>query len=183
MTLLIIGLVVFFAIHFVPILAGFRGKLVAAWGEPIYKTTFSVISAIGFVMILLGKGKAGFAPVWTPPEWGAPLAKILMAPAFILLLAAYIPCNLKRWVGHPMLIAILLWACAHLLTNGDLASILLFGSFGLYSLVDLYSCYMRASAGEQLSRRWTNDAAVVLAGALIYLFVYHIHSAVFAPLP
>ena len=182
MTILIIGLLLFFAVHLVPVFASLRQSLVASWGEPIYKTVFAIVSAIGFVVLLMGKSRAGFIPVWNPPLWGVTAAKVLMAPTFILLVSAYFPSNIKRVVGHPMLVAIFLWSVAHLLSNGDQASVLLFGSFALYAVVDWCAEIKRNPKSATKKVPMKNDIIVIVVGILLLLFVYRIHSAVFAPI-
>jgi len=181
MSLLLSGLILFFAVHLVPVIGSTRPWLIEKYSEPIYKSVFAVISAAGFVLMLMGKGRAEYTLLFNSPLWAGILAKIVMLPAFILLVASYYPNNIKRRVGHPMLIAVLLWSASHLLANGDKASVLLFGSFLLYSIVDLLSVLWRPQT-TMAPVKGLNDLLVVIAGVVIYFLVFKIHGAVFAPI-
>ena len=104
-----------------------------------------------------------------------------MLPVCILLVAAYIPCRIRRWVGHPMIIAVFLWALTHILANGDYKSLLLFGAFLLYSVADGVSAVRRQSnkPDEGPSRY---DLIVVAVGCAVYFGVYHLHEQFIAPI-
>lgn len=181
MWLLILGLILFFAIHLVPVIGGLRQSFIDRVGEPIYKSVFALISAVGFVLMLMGKGKAEYVAVFDPPMWSGPLAKIAMLPAFILLVASYYPNNIKRIVGHPMLIGVVLWSATHLFANGDQASVLLFGSFLIYCIVDLLSSIWRPQ-NIHGTTSLINDLIVVAVGTTLYFLIFKIHGAVFAPI-
>ncbi len=186
MLLLVLGLLLFFSIHLVPAFQGSRGRLVGWIGESWYKTIFSLVSATGFILIVMGKGNAPLVLMFDPPAWGSVITKIVMLPAFILLIASYYPCNIKSQIKHPMLIGVLLWSTAHLLANGDQASLLLFGSFALYAVIDLFSVFHRstesaATSGTE-SSGFISDMVVVIVGILIYFLVYKIHGVAFAPI-
>ena len=136
MTLLIIGIVVFLGIHLLPTVPGLRDKLAARLGENGYKALFSLLSIAGFALLVWGFATAPVIQVWTPPAWTRWVAIALMLPAFIFLVAAYVPGEIKAKLKHPFLVAIKTWALAHLIANGDLASIVLFGSFLAYAVYD-----------------------------------------------
>lgn len=179
MTLLIAGLLVFIAIHLVPTRVALRQTLVAKLGELPYKAVFSLISLAGLVMIVMGKGSAEFVSVWNPPAFTMHITKLLMLPVFVLLLAAYIPCNIKRKLRHPMLIAVKLWALAHLVANGDLASMLLFGGFLAYAVVDMISVKRRAVGSTLAAKPIYMDILVILAGLGVYVAVAMHHGQLF----
>ena len=181
MGLLIAGIVVFFGIHLLPAFVGVRVRLVDMLGESGYKTAFALTSAIGFVFMLYGWKTAPGVPVFDPPSFGLVLAKVVMLPAFVLLVAAYVPCNIKRLVGHPMIIAILLWSLVHVLTNGDRTSLILFGAFLLYSIFD-WASVVRRQPGRATPTGWRNDLIVVVIGVAAYIVVYRLHGRFFAPL-
>lgn len=133
MTLLILGLVLFLGVHSARVFASdWRDQTRARLGEGPWKGLYSLLSLAGFVAIVWGYGAARQAPVvlWTPPLGMRHAASLLTLGSFVLLAAAYVPRNLfkARW-GHPMLLATKLWAVAHLLANGNLADVLLFGGF------------------------------------------------------
>ena len=113
-----------------------RAKLAGSLGESGYKALFSLLSVAGFVLLVYGFAKAPVVQVWSPPDWTRWVAVVLMLPAFVFLVAAYVPGRIKATVKHPFLVAIKIWALAHLIANGDLASIILFGSFLAYAVFD-----------------------------------------------
>ena len=140
MILMLVGLAIFMAAHVFTTMRERRGDLMVSIGEVRYKALYSIVSLFGFVLIVKGYGDyraAGMIPVWDPPRGLRHLALLLMWPAFVFLVAAYAPAGkLKRMVKHPMLLAVKIWATAHLLANGDLGSIILFGSFLAYGVYD-----------------------------------------------
>ena len=174
MLTLALGLLVFFAIHLVPI--DIRGGLVGRLGEGPYKLVFSLLAGLGLVLIVVGYGKLQALPgknpqLWLPPPWTRHVAFTLMLPAMILLVAAYVPSRIRSAVGHPMLAAIKIWALAHLLANGDLASLVLFGSFLVWVVVDRISVKRRGALGPLGSATSTspiNDLIVVGVGLALY---------------
>lgn len=178
MVLLIAGLVLFIGVHLIPSL-GWRDQLVAKLGELPYKGLFALVSLLGFVLLVMGKGDAEFVSVWIPPAFLAHVTKLLMLPVFVLLLAAYIPCNIKRKLKHPMLIATKLWATAHLLSNGDLASILLFGGFLAFAVIAMISAKKRGLAAEMPAKPVWMDAIVVVLGLVAYVGVAMHHQQLF----
>jgi uncharacterized membrane protein len=178
MLLLVIGLLVFFAIHFVPTSPDLRHGLVERFGDNAYKLAYSAISILGFALIVLGYHKLQLHPgknpvLFSPPEWTRHLAFVLMIPAMIFLVAAFVPSRIRTAVKHPMLAAVKLWALAHLLVNGDLASLLLFGSFLAYAIYDRISVKKREALGPLGARTGApiNDAIVIIAGLAVYAFM------------
>jgi uncharacterized membrane protein len=136
MLLLVTGLVLFLGIHSVRVFAdSWRTATIARIGELPWKGIYSVASIVAFVMIVYGYGQSRMQmPVWDPPTWTRHLTAVLMLPVFVLFLAAYVPGNaLKAKRRHPQLLSVKLWAFAHLVSNGNLADILLFGSFLLWA--------------------------------------------------
>ena len=134
MTWFLAGLILFFAVHLLPIMPDLRAGVRDAIGGGGYRGLFSLISLLGLVLIVIGYGDlrtsvAANPELWSPPTWTRHIAFLLMIPSMILLVSAYVPNRIRDAVGHPMLAAIKIWALAHLLANGDLASVILFGSF------------------------------------------------------
>src|SRR4029079_4733174 len=132
---------------------------------------FALLSVVTFVVLVWGFARAPVIQVWSPPSWTRWVAIVLMIPAFILLVAAYVPGQIKAKVRHPFLVAIKTWALAHLIANGDLASIILFGSFLAYAVVDRIALKRRPATGlvtaaEAGSSR--NDVIAVVGGLLLY---------------
>jgi uncharacterized membrane protein len=188
MGMLVTGLLLFFTVHAVPMLGGPRAALVARLGEHFYKGLFSIASIAGLVLIVLGFYRSPVVPLWLPPPWSHGLASLVMPVAFILLVAAYIPGNIRRITRHPMLAGILLWAVTHLVANGDLASLLLFGTFAVYSILDMLSASYRATAPLSSTSRLPDrsiymDAISVVVGLVLFWIVWQFHGALFgAPL-
>jgi len=150
MILLILGLILFLGMHSIRIFAdGLRSRQVEKFGLLGWKAIYSIIALLGFVLIIYGYGEARLAPVvvWTPPVWTRHLAALLTIPAFILLMAAYVPgTRIKQKVGQPMVASVKIWAFAHLLANGTLADVLLFGAFLAWAVLDFISANRRDSA-------------------------------------
>lgn len=175
MMLLITGLALFFAVHLVPTNRPLRDGLAARFGEGPFKGVFSVIALIGFVLIVLGFAKMQATvgsknPIlWYPPEWTKHVAFTLMLPAMILLVAAFVPSRIRAAVKHPMLAAIKVWALAHLIANGDAASVVLFGSFLAFAVYDRIALKRRgALGGSGADAPILNDVLVVVLGLALY---------------
>lgn len=182
MTLLIAGLILFLGIHSIAITApGLRVAAVARLGLNGWKGLYSLVAIAGFVLICIGYGEARINnPVWLyqPSKALRHLALLLMLPVFPLLLAAYLPGRIRTAAKHPMLLATKLWALAHLLANGGLHDVLLFGGFLAWAVADRISLKRRAIVTPPPSApasRW-NDLVVVLGGLALYvLFVGGLH--------
>jgi uncharacterized membrane protein len=188
MTTLILGLIVFLGAHSVAIVApAWRDGMHARLGEGPWKGLYSLVSAFGFVLIIIGYGLARQQPVviYTPPLWLRHLSLLLLVPVFPLLLAPYLPGRIKSAAKHPMLLATKLWALAHLLANGNLADVLLFGGFLAWAVTDRISMrhrQQRAVPGAKASP--LNDAIVVLGGLALYaLFLFKAHAWLFGVSP
>jgi len=184
MSLLILGLVLFLGTHSVRIVADdWRGARIARLGLVPWKGIYSVISIIGFVLIVWGYGQARGNPVvlYSPPLWTRHIAALLTIPAFVLLVAAYIPgTRIKRAVGHPMVAAVKIWAFAHLLANGTLADVVLFGAFLAWAVASYVAARRRDRAAGTVvavgpvSR---DIAAVILGLAAWAAFALWLHAA------
>ena len=179
MTILISGLVIFFAIHAIPLFPSFKTSLQSRLGAMRFKGIFSLIALAGFGLILLGMSRAEFRPVFTPPTWSPLIANLAMPVAFCLLVAAYVPNNFRRVIRHPMLSGVFIWALAHLIANGDLASILLFGLFGLYAIVDIISVNRRSPAETTARQPLLKDVLVLVIGFAAFWVVRYFHAALF----
>jgi uncharacterized membrane protein len=175
MWLLLVGLGLFFVAHLVPTRPDLRARLVARFGAGRYSGLFSVVSLVALAMIVWGYGRMqglarGNPQVWDPPAWSKHVTMLLMVPALILLVAAYVPSRIRNATGHPMLIAIMLWALGHLLANGDLASLLLFGSFLAYAVYDRISVGQRHALGPlgEAKGSLPGDVAAIAGGLVLY---------------
>lgn len=182
MTLLILGLLIFLGLHSVRIFAdGWRTAMRARLGENAWKGLYSLVSLAGFGLLLWGYGLARQqpVPVWSPPVFMRHIAAPLMVLSFILLVAAYVPRNgIKARLHHPMTLAVKVWALAHLLANGTLHDIILFGSFLAWSVLLFRSARRRdAAAGTAYPPgRGAATAVTVVAGfAVSVLFAHWLH--------
>ncbi|NDP43449.1 MAG: NnrU family protein, partial [Aromatoleum sp.] len=150
MSVLILGLIVFLGAHSVRIIADdWRSAQVARLGAGGWKGVYALVSLAGFVLIVWGFGQARLDPVvlWHPPTWTRHVAGLLTLVAFVLVTAAYVPGNhLKAAVGHPMVAGVKVWAFAHLLANGTLADVVLFGSLLGWAVIDFISARRRDRA-------------------------------------
>jgi uncharacterized membrane protein len=188
MSLLIVGLVLFLGVHSVAIVApALRARTVQRLGEGAWKGSYALISLIGFVMICYGFGLARHtaAVVYAPPTWARHAALIVMLPVFPLLLAAYLPGRIKSAAKHPMLAAVKLWAFAHLLANGSLADVLLFGGFLAWAVVDRISLKRRPAQALRTAPPgpWNDVIAVILGLAIYALMIALGHLRLFGVSP
>jgi uncharacterized membrane protein len=188
MALLIIGLVIFLGMHSIAIVSpDFRNRMLSKLGEGAWKGLYAVLALVGLVLIIYGFGAARQTPVvlYTPPTWMRHVTFLLMLPVFPLIAAAYLPGRIKAALKHPMLAAVKFWALAHLLSNGTLADVLLFGGFLAWAVLDRISLKRRppqtlrtAPAGR------FNDAIAVIAGLAVYaLFIGWAHVRLFGVSP
>ena len=181
MTLFIVGLVLFLGIHSVGIVApAWRDAQVVQRGEMAWKGLYSAASVVGFVLLVYGYGVARQStPVlYTPPTVLRHIALLLMVPVFPLLLAAYLPGRIQSAVKHPMLVAVKLWATAHLLANGTLIDVILFGAFLVWAVLDRIAIKRRTvpRAVPGAPRSAANDAIALVGGLAIYgAFVMWMH--------
>ena len=181
MTLLILGLIVFLGVHSISIVApAWRDAMQARLGEGAWKGVYSLVSIAGFALLIVGYGAAREQPLllYVPPVWMRHVAMLLLVPVFPLLLAAYLPGRIKSAAKHPMLLAVKLWATAHLLANGSAADVLLFGGFLAWAVADRISMKHRVQRplpGPAPSPR--NDVIAIVAGLAIYVaFVFWGHA-------
>ncbi len=176
MVWLVIGLVVFLGVHSVSIVApGWRDAQQARMGGKAWKGLYTLISLAGFVAIVVGYGMARQSPVvlYNPPFFLRHLALLLLLPVFPLVLAAYVPGRIQRAARHPLLLATKLWATAHLLANGTLADVLLFGGFLVWAVADRISLKRRAPRPVPgAPARAGNDVIVVVAGLALFVVFY-----------
>jgi uncharacterized membrane protein len=179
---LVAGLALFLGIHSVSIVAPrARDRWAQALGPNLWRLLYSVVALAGFVLLVRGYAAARVDPVvlYVPAGWTRHLVMLLMLPVFVLLFAAYLPGRIKSAAKHPMLVAVKLWATAHLLVNGMLADVLLFGGFLAWAVLDRISLKRRTPRpvpGASPSRY--NDVLAVVLGLAAYgAFVVWLHPA------
>jgi uncharacterized membrane protein len=183
MALLVLGLIVFLGTHVFPMARGPRARLIARLGEGPYKGLYALVALAGLVLIVVGYGRYrahDWIDVWYPPVWTRHLALPLVWAAFVMMASAYLPGRIKAALRHPMLAAIKVWAFAHLLANGDLGSILLFGSILAWAVAARISVKRRDEAAAHGAPAalggWRNDILALVIGTLAYgVFVVWLH--------
>ena len=168
MTYLVLGLVIFLGVHSVRIVADtWRGRMLQGLGEGAWKGLYSLVSLLGLALIIWGFGLARQQPVqlWSPPVAMRHLASLLTLVSFVLLVAAYVPGNgIKARLHHPMVLGVKTWALAHLLANGNLAHVLLFGSFLVWAVLSFSAARRRDRAsGTQYAPGRTGATLLTLA--------------------
>lgn len=175
MLYLVLGLVIFLGVHSVRIVAeDWRSATIARIGPGAWKGAYSVLSLLGFVLIVWGFGQARMQPVlvWSPPVGMRHAASLLTLVAFVLLAAAYVPGNgIKARVHHPMVLGVKVWALAHLLANGLLAQMLLFGAFLAWAVLDFSAARRRdrAAGTTYPPGRMVATLVTVVAGVLAWM--------------
>lgn len=184
MTVLLLGLLMFLGAHSVRIVAdGWRGRTLARLGEGGWRGAYSVVSLLGFALIIWGFGLARQQPVWV---WVPPIAMrhmnaLFTLVAFILLAAAYVPRNqLKARLHHPMVLGVKLWAFGHLLATGTLADMVLFGAFLLWAVLDFRAARLRdrAQGTAYPPGAASGTVAAVVVGAVAWaVFAFWLHAA------
>jgi uncharacterized membrane protein len=188
MNMLILGMAIFLGMHSVSIVAPqWRNAVAARIGEWPWKGIYALFSIAGFLLLVQGYSVARLTPLilYVPPDWMRHVAAVLLLPVFVLLLAAYLPGRIKMRVKHPMLLAVKLWATAHLLTNGMAADVILFGGFLAWAVVDRISMNRRpARATPGAPSSPLNDVIAVIGGLALYaLFAFRWHAALIGVAP
>lgn len=180
MAVLIVGLFLFFGIHSVIFVApDFRTQIIESRGAGFWKGSYSVISLIGFGLIIWGYilARDGSGQLFAPPSWGRTFAVAVIPISFILIQAANFGYGyIKHVVKHPMLWGTILWSLAHLLANGDVVSSILFAAFLIWSIVDLVFATRRSPAPAQTISIKADVISVVAGVLLTWLFVAFLHS-------
>jgi uncharacterized membrane protein len=179
--IMVVGLVLFLGAHVFTTQRAARASVVAAMGEGTYKIIYTVVALAGLALICWGFSQYradGFAPIWDPPKFLKHINIALMLPAVILVVAAYIRGHIYAKLKHPMLAGVKLWAFGHLLANGDLGGIILFGSILAWAVYDRISLKRRADAGGPPIPVGGigNDVIAVVVGIIAYLalaFAFH----------
>lgn len=186
MLILILGLVIFFGIHSVRMVAGgFRDAQVAA-GEMRWKGLYTLISLVGFALIVWGwiVYRAEAPELYAPPDWGRNVNWAFTLVAFILFATANMPAGyLRHRLKHPMLVGTMLFTVGHLLANGDMASVLTFGAFLVYAVVNFFAVIPRGDPAPAVVAPRSDIIAVVAGGVLFFVFGAFLHGWLFGVNP
>jgi uncharacterized membrane protein len=188
MSLLVAGLIVFLGVHSIAIVSpDLRVRALQKIGEGAWKGLYALVALIGFIAICYGFGLARQSPLvlYSPPPWLRHIALLMMLPVFPLLIAAYLPGRIKTAAKHPMLAAVKLWAFAHLLANGLLSDVLLFGGFLAWAVADRISMKRRPPQVLRTAApgRFNDAIAVVLGLAVYLLIIFWAHMRLFGVSP
>ena len=188
MAILIIGLAIFLGVHSIAIVApGFRARAIATTGEGGWRGLYALLSAVGFGLLIYGFALARLEPrvLYVPPAWMHHVTFLFMLPVFPLALAAYLPGRIQTTMKHPLLAAVKFWALAHLLSNGTLADVLLFGGFLAWAVCDRISLKRRAARVVRTAPQGRyNDVIAILLGLALYaFFIYWAHVRLFGVSP
>jgi len=180
MTLLVSGLALFVVLHLVPSVPPLRAALVARMGAMPYRGAFSLIALASLVMVVWGFSIAPFEPVYTPPGWGRDAAMGMVPIALALFAAANMATHIRAALRHPMLLGLLLWALAHLASNGDLRSVVLFGTFAAFAVVAAVSAVARGKRPtDERAPRIALDAAALASGLVAAGLLAYFHAELF----
>ena len=190
MTLLVLGIVIFFGVHSVRVFADeWRSRQIAARGEQTWKMLYSIASVVGIVVLGWGFAQTRKAPIalWTPPHWTYPITAALVLVSFVLFAAAYVRGNrIKATIGHPQSAGVKTWAFAHLLSNGNLGDVLLFGAFFVWAILAFAAARKRDRiAGTTYPvGPVAKDVTTVVAGVVAWLvFGFWLHAWLFGVRP
>lgn len=177
MALFLLGLIIFFGAHlFSGLMRGPRAAVIDKTGEMPYKGLYSLISIAGFVLIVMGWKAADASVIYATPYWLRHVTHLLMLIAFILLAAAYLPAGkIAAAAKHPMLAGVKIWAFAHLLVNGEVRSIILFGSFLAYAVIDRIAVKKRGETSRAAGPVMNDVIAVFVGGTVFAAIAFYGH--------
>jgi uncharacterized membrane protein len=180
MLILILGIILFLGTHTFTTLRDRRARLVEGLGANTFKLLYSAVALLGFALIVWGFSlyrAEGMIPLWTPPAWGRTAAIVLMWFSFVALACSgKAPGRIRGWLRHPMLVGVKFWALAHLLANGDLGGLLLFGSFLAWAVYDRIAVKRRGDLGASRVPAFTRADGIALgAGTVAYVAMIFLH--------
>ena len=168
------GIIIFFGIHLVPLITKLKDFLKNRLGEGVYMGIFSSISLLGFLLIIFGYEVSSNSLY--PVKGNAYIySKYVMFFSLTLLIAANMPCFIKKFFKHPMSLGIAIWSILHLLTNSDTVSVILFGSFLFYAIISVLISELRKAESKELTPRIIFDALSVFLGLLLTVLTFNFH--------
>lgn len=179
MTYLMIGMLLFGGVHLFPSAVALRQGMISRLGENGYKGVFSLISFAGLGLMIFGYAHAGKVDIYVPIPGLRSVTVLLMALSMVLFAAANMPTNIKRVTRHPMLWGLVVWSVAHLLANGDQASLVLFGGLGVYGLLGMLSANLRGAQKQQQKVPFAKDVMTVAGGLIVFVVIFFAHPWLF----
>ena len=185
MTLLIAGVVLWTVVHLVPAAApGIRTNLTRRLGEGPYKGLFALDIILALALIVFGWKAATPTAVYAPPLFGTPIPSVLLLLAFIMLAAASAPNNLRRFIRHPQMTAVIFWSTGHLLSNGDSRSLVLFGGFAIWAVLEVLFINKRDGKWQKPAAvPWIKDVVTVLIAVGAFAALVYFHASLFGVSP
>ncbi len=179
-SLLVAGLLLFTAVHLIPSAPRLRVALVERLGEKPYRGVFSAVALLSLAAVVWGYSRSPLEWLYAPPAWGHQVSMILVPIALVLFAAANMPTHIRALVRHPMLLGLLLWAFAHLLANGEVRSVVLFGGFAVFAVVGIVSAVARGKGPPtEPAPRYTMDIAAVIGGFIVAGLLAVLHGVLF----
>lgn len=179
MLILVFGLVMFLALHLIPCAPAIKATLVERLSSKGYVIAFNLLSLLSLVFIVIGLKRTDFIELYQPPAVGRSIALMLMLPAVYLFFSNSVgpaPSSAQAWTAHPMNWGIVVWSIAHLLANGDLAHVLLFCTFGLYSVVSMISANARGAKPKRQQRPpLAQEGVFLVIVVLVYAAIMWAH--------
>jgi uncharacterized membrane protein len=180
LAILILGLILFLGAHSFTTFRGARAQLIGRIGDGPYRGLYSLVALTGFVLIAWGfhlYRQHGWVQLWTPPDWTRHITILLMWFAFVALAASgKSPSRIRGWLHHPMVTAVKIWALAHLIANGDLGGLILFGTLLAWAVYDRITLKRRGDLGAPSIANFTRaDAITVVAGTVAWLAMMALH--------
>ena len=173
MILLIIGLALWSGVHFIPSLAvPFREQLITKFGETPYKIIFAILIVSSIVVMVFGWRSIDPVNMYVLPEWSRPTTSLLVLITFILFSAAHSTTNIKRVIRHPQLTGLVLWSIGHLLSNGDNRSLILFGTLGVWAVLEIILISKREGAWVKSEPASIKSEVLVLTKGLVMFAVF-----------
>lgn len=179
MSILAAGLALFVAVHIFTVTPALRGLLARPGKEILYQAGFAMVVITSLALVIYGKSIAAFVPVWEPPHWGRHAAWLMVCVAFMLWATAHGPTLVRQYLPHPMLIGVLVWGMAHLLANGDLASMMLFGTFAGFAVLMMVLRDRRGPAKQAPKGKISATLMQAAAGVALYIGVLLAHPYLF----
>ena len=180
-----LGVIVWSVVHAMPSMApGLKASLVERLGDGPFKGAFALVIVASIVLMVIGWQSVGADVVYEPPVWGRHLAMLLMLVAFLLFAFSHGKSNMKRYIRHPQLTAVIVWAIGHLVANGDSRSLVLFGVLGLWALVEMVLLNRRDGAPTLPEpRSWSAEFKPVVIGVVLYVVFVFAHPYLFGVSP
>lgn len=181
MGLLTTGVVIWSLAHLFPsVLRQSRDRLVNRLGEQLYRGLFSLLIIGSLILVVVGWKSAPLVALYAPPVASGPLTTVLVLVGLVLFFASRVPGNIRRFIRHPQMAGTLCWAVAHLLSNGEFRSVILFGGFAIWAAVEMLTINRRDGKWQRPPpAALKNDLATVVIGSVVFALAFYLHETLF----